>query len=230
MAAYFTWAGISTNAQWYASTKAQGQYQKYIAAVVSRYSSSSAIFAWELANEARCSGCDTSVMTNWVTATAKYIKSLDSSHMVTTGDEGFGLSTGDDGSYPYTFAEGADFAANCAVADIDFCTYHLYPDSWGTSPVQSWGSSWIENHAKACTAAGKPCVAEEFGSLSNQCTVESAWEATALAATGTGLDMFWQYGDTLSTGQTSNDGYTAYFGSDLFTCVVTDHVEAIDAA
>ncbi|KAK5745770.1 hypothetical protein LTR17_001272 [Elasticomyces elasticus] len=230
MAAYFSWAGISTNAQWYTSSKAQGQYQKYIEAVVSRYSDSSAIFAWELANEPRCSGCDTSVMTEWVSTTAKYIKGLDSNHMVTIGDEGFGLKTGDDGSYPYSFSEGVDFAANCAVADIDFCTYHLYPDSWGVSPVQSWGSSWITAHGKACAAAGKPCVAEEFGSLSDQCTIESAWEATALAAAGTGGDMFWQYGDTLSTGQTSDDGFTAYYGSELFTCLVTDHVRAIDAA
>ncbi|KAK4904103.1 hypothetical protein LTR49_026382 [Elasticomyces elasticus] len=141
MAAYFSWAGISTNAQWYTSSKAQGQYRKYIEVVVSRYSDSSSIFAWRLANEPRFSGCDTSVMRDWVSTTAKYMKSLDSNHMVTIGDEGFGLSNGDDGSYPYSFSEGVDFAANCAVADIDFCTYHLYPDSWGVSPVQSWGSS-----------------------------------------------------------------------------------------
>lgn len=36
--AYFDWAGISDNTQWYTSTstKAQGHYQKYIQAVVSR--------------------------------------------------------------------------------------------------------------------------------------------------------------------------------------------------
>lgn len=230
MAAYFTWAGISSNAQWYTNAKAQGQYQKYIQAVVSRYSESSAVFAWELANEPRCSGCDTSVITNWIATTSKYIKSLDANHMVTIGEEGFGLSTGDDGTYPYSFSEGTDFAANCAVEDIGFCTYHLYPDSWGVSPAQSWGNSWILNHGKACAAAGKPCVAEEFGSTSNQCTIEGAWEATALGAAGTGGDMFWQYGDTLSTGQTPNDGFTAYYGDALFTCIVTDHVAAIDAA
>jgi mannan endo-1,4-beta-mannosidase len=71
---------------WYTTTEIQEVYQAYIEAVVSRYSSSSAIFAWELANEPRCTGCDTSVITDWVTTTSAYIKSLDPNHMVTIGD------------------------------------------------------------------------------------------------------------------------------------------------
>ena len=230
MAAYFTYAGITDNTQWYNNTKAQTQYQAYIKAVVSRYPSSSAIFGWELANEPRCTGCDLSIMTTWITNTAKYIKSLDPNRMVTTGEEGFGLTTGDDGTYPYTTgAGGYNFADNCAIADIDFCTYHLYPESWDVTPTQGWGNDWITNHAKACVAAGKPCLLEEFGASDN-CTIESSWEATALSATGTGGDMFWQYGDTISSGETSQDGNTVYYGSDLYTCLVTNHIKAIDAA
>ena len=229
MAAYFTYAGITSNQEWYNSTKAQTQYQAYIEAVVSRYPSSSAIFAWELANEPRCNGCDSSVITTWVKETSAYIKGLDANRMVTIGEEGFGLTTGDDGTYPYTFAEGTDFAANCAVADIDFCTYHLYPESWSVTPTLDWGNAWIASHAKACVTAGKPCLLEEFGA-SNNCDTESAWQATALKTAGTGGDMFWQYGDTLSFGQTSQDGNTAYYGDSLYTCLVTNHVKAIDAA
>ncbi|KAK6395905.1 hypothetical protein LTR65_010014 [Meristemomyces frigidus] len=229
MAAYFTYAGITDNTQWYNNTKAQTQYQKYINAVVTRYPSSSAILGWELANEPRCTGCDLSIMTTWITDTAKYIKSIDPNRMVTTGEEGFGLTTGDDGTYPYTTgAGGYNFATNCAIADIDFCTYHLYPESWDVTPTQGWGNDWITNHAKACTAAGKPCLLEEFGASDN-CTVESSWQATALSATGTGGDLFWQYGDTLSSGESSQDGNTVYYGSDLYTCLVTNHVTAIDA-
>ena len=229
MAAYFSYAGISDNTQWYSSNKAQTQYRKYIKAVVSRYTNSPAVFAWELANEPRCNGCDTKIITNWIKKTSKYIKSLDPNHMVTIGEEGFGLKVGDDGSYPYTYAEGTDFAANCGVADIDFCTYHLYPDSWSVSPAKQWGNAWIKNHDKVCKTAGKPCVLEEFG-YSNDCAVEGAWEATALKAPSTGGDMFWQYGDTLSTGQTHQDGNTVYHGTDLYDCLVTKHVAAIDAA
>ena len=227
MAAYFEYAGITSNAEWYTSEKAQAQYQAYIKAVVSRYNTSPAIFAWELANEPRCNGCDLKVMSDWVATSAAYVKSLDSEHMVTTGEEGFGLEG--DGSYPYQFGEGGDFNATCADPNIDFCVYHLYPESWGTDAnAEKWGNEWIENHAKVCEALGKPCVLEEFG-FSNTCSVELAWETTALKTKGTGGDMFWQYGDTLSTGQTHQDGNTVYLNDSLWKCMVTPHIEAIQS-
>jgi mannan endo-1,4-beta-mannosidase len=227
MAAYFAYAGITSNAEWYTSEKAQAQYQAYIKAVVSRYSSSPAIFAWELANEPRCNGCDLDVMSNWVATSAAYVKTLDPEHMVTTGEEGFGLEG--DGTYPYQFGEGGDFNATCADTNIDFCVYHLYPESWGTDANgEEWGNEWIENHAKICEALGKPCVLEEFG-FSNTCSVELAWEITALKTKGTGGDMFWQYGDTLSTGQTHQDGNTVFYLDDLWQCMVAPHIKAIQS-
>lgn len=227
MAAYFNYAGITSNAQWYTSEKAQTQYKAYIKAVVSRYSSSSAIFAWELANEPRCNGCDLDVLSKWVADSAAYVKSLDAEHMVTTGEEGFGLAG--DGSYPYQFGEGGDFNATCADPNVDFCTYHLYPKSWGTDAnAEQWGNEWIENHAKVCEALGKPCVLEEFG-FDNTCSVELAWETTALNSKATGGDMFWQYGDTLSSGKSHQDGNTVYYQDDLWKCMIVPHIEAIQA-
>jgi mannan endo-1,4-beta-mannosidase len=85
MAAYVTAFGGSQTS-WYTNTAAQTAYQAYIKAVVSRYINSSAVFAWELANEPRCNGCDTSVLYNWIKTTSAYIKSLDSEHMVAIGD------------------------------------------------------------------------------------------------------------------------------------------------
>lgn len=57
MAAYVSAFGGNTST-WYTNTQAQSQYQTYIEAVVSRYKDSTAVFAWELANEPRCAGCD----------------------------------------------------------------------------------------------------------------------------------------------------------------------------
>lgn len=71
---------------WYTIPEIQSTYRAYIKAVMSRYTDSPAIFAWELANEPRCHGCPTSVITNWVASTSKYIKSLDPKHMVCIGD------------------------------------------------------------------------------------------------------------------------------------------------
>ena len=44
-----------------------------------------------------------------------------------------------------------------------------------------------------------------------------------------GADLFWQWGDKLSNGQTSNDGNTIYYGSNDASCLITDHVKAIKA-
>jgi mannan endo-1,4-beta-mannosidase len=85
MAAYVTAFG-GTQTSWYTNTAAQTAYRTYIKAVVSRYINSPAVFAWELANEPRCKGCDTSVLYNWIKSTSAYIKSLDSKHMVAIGD------------------------------------------------------------------------------------------------------------------------------------------------
>ncbi|PSK60207.1 hypothetical protein B9Z65_1105 [Elsinoe australis] len=223
MAAYFSYAGITSNAEWYTSAKAQAQYQAYIKAVVTRYANSPAVFAWELANEPRCKGCATTVLTNWIKTTSAYIKSLDSKHMVAIGDEGFGLTEGSDNSYPYTTAEGVDWDANCKVATIDYCTYHLYPESWSVTPGLEWGNAWITNHGKACAAAGKPCVLEEFG-FHNDAATEYAWETTALNDVNTGGDMYWQYGDTLSGGQTSQDGNTVYYQDANWKVMVAPHI------
>jgi mannan endo-1,4-beta-mannosidase len=71
---------------WYTNSAAQTAYKAYIKAVVSRYIGSSAIFAWELANEPRCNGCSTDVIYNWAQSTSQYIKSLEPGRMVCIGD------------------------------------------------------------------------------------------------------------------------------------------------
>jgi mannan endo-1,4-beta-mannosidase len=85
MAAYVTAFGGSQTT-WYTNTAAQTAYRAYVKAVVSRYINSPAIFAWELANEPRCNGCNPSVLYEWISSTSAYIKSLDSKHMVAIGD------------------------------------------------------------------------------------------------------------------------------------------------
>ncbi|KAK3905071.1 glycoside hydrolase superfamily [Staphylotrichum tortipilum] len=215
---------------WYTNTAAQAQYQKYIEAVVSRYKTSTAVFAWELANEPRCSGCDASVIYNWAAKTSQYIKSLDSNHMVTIGDEGFGPLTGGDGSYPYQAgAGGYTWVDNLNISTLDFGTLHLYPDSWGQP--YTWGDLWVSTHAAACVKANKPCILEEYGGTNN-CTVENPWQKTALSSKGIAGDMFWQYGDTLPSCncQTSQDGNTVFYNQGNWDCMVTQHVAAINAS
>ncbi|KAK0636977.1 glycoside hydrolase superfamily [Bombardia bombarda] len=227
MPAYVTAFGGKAEG-WYTNAKAQAQYKKYIAAVVGRYVNSPAVFAWELANEPRCKGCSTDVIYKWATETSAYIRSLDPGHMITLGDEGFGLPGGS--SYPYQTSEGVDFVKNLGIKDLDFGTFHLYPKPWGISNAD--GAGWVKNHAAACKKAGKPCLFEEYGVETDHCTVEKPWQQTSLglAAEGMSADLFWQWGDRLSSGQTHNDGNTIYYGSADATCLITDHVKGIKAA
>ena len=222
--AYVSYYKLANDQAWFTSSAAQAQYQAYIEAVVSRYSTSAALFAWELANEPRCNGCDVNVIYNWAKTTSQYIKSLDPKHMVTIGDEGFGLSGGT--SYPYTTAEGVSWQQNLNISSLDFATFHMYPNSWGVDDTD-WPIGWIQAHGKACVAANKPCLLEEYGYPSDHISIEQPWQQAALATDGVAGDMFWQDGDTLSTGQTSNDGNTIYYGSNEWTTLVTNHVSAI---
>ncbi|KAF6813685.1 endo-beta-1,4-mannanase [Colletotrichum plurivorum] len=211
---------------WYTNTAAQAQYQAYIRAVVSRYQRSPAIFAWELANEPRCKGCSTDVIYKWAETTSKFVKSLDSNHMVTLGDEGMGLPG--DGSYPYQYGEGTDFVKNLGIKTLDFGTFHMYPGHWGVD-LRTWSPGWIKSHGDACAKAGKPCLFEEYGSLSDHCAIEKAWQQVSRTAQGLGGDLFWQWGDRLSSGQTHDDGFTIYHGSSDHQCLVVDHVKAINS-
>ncbi|KAJ5120976.1 Glycoside hydrolase superfamily [Penicillium bovifimosum] len=227
MAAYVNAFGGSQTS-WYTNTAAQTAYRAYIKAVVSRYIDSPAVFAWELANEPRCNGCDVSVLYNWIQSTSAYVKSLDPKHMVTIGDEGFGLDIQSDGSYPYSYAEGLNFTMNLGIETIDFATFHLYPQSWRTT--NDWGNGWVTSHGAACVAAGKPCLFEEYGVTSDHCAIEAQWQKTSLDTTGVAADLYWQYGDTLSGGKSADDGHTIYYGTSDFTCLVTDHVAAINSS
>lgn len=95
--------------------------------------------------------------------------------------------------------------------------------------TNDWGNGWVKSHGAACAAAGKPCLFEEYGVTSDHCAIEAPWQKTALDTTGIAADLYWQYGDTLSSGKSADDGNTFYYGTSEFTCLVTDHVAAIDS-
>ncbi|KAF2428699.1 mannan endo-1,4-beta-mannosidase D [Tothia fuscella] len=222
MPTYLKYYGGLSNKDWYLSQRAQEQYQKYINVVIGRYINNTAIFAWELANEPRCQGCDTSVIANWAAQTSRYIKSIDPNHMVTLGDEGHGVPG--DSTYPYGTSEGSDFVKNLAIPDLDFGTFHFYPDAWHVKPES--GSKWVQDHAAACAAAKKPCVFEEYGlNGALKCAKMRPWQKTSISTVGMAGDMYWQAGDALSSGLSSDDGNTIYPNTENYDCIVTEHAK-----
>lgn len=65
---------------------------------------------------------------------------------------------------------GCDFLRNHAPPHVDFCTIHLWPDSWlpeggrGDDAALRFARRWINAHVDCCTGRlGKPLVLSEFG-------------------------------------------------------------------
>ncbi|CAF9932350.1 MAG: hypothetical protein HETSPECPRED_008336 [Heterodermia speciosa] len=209
----------------YTNTAAQSAYKKYIKLIVNRYKSSCAIFAWQLANEPRCSTCDPSVIYNWASDISKYIKSLDHRHMVSLGDEGWLTPPQGDGSYAYSGYEGVDFVKNLAIPTLDYGTFHLYPSQWGYN--YTWGNEWIEQHNAIGKAAGKPVVLEEYGvpDQSIRQDVESEWQQTVLEKTSVAYDSFWQFGSQLPSGTNPFDGYAIYYNTSEYEVLGNQHAK-----
>jgi len=164
-------------AAFYGNAKAVGMYHDYVRAVVTRTSSITgrpyrddpAIMAWQLANEPRPGGSDAvgqktmPAFQAWVRATAGLIKSLDPTHLVSTGSEGL---------------KGCIESAECvltehATPEVDYLTAHIWPLNWGWVDSANLAGTWdagaakvreyIAQHIAFAGRIGKPLVFEEFG-------------------------------------------------------------------
>jgi mannan endo-1,4-beta-mannosidase len=173
---YLMWFGRNKHHEFYTAPEVKQAYRNWVEHVVTRtnsvngkkYSEDPSVFAWELANEPRCVGgssfdvkvgWDKSTITDWAREMSGYIKSLDENHLVSVGDEGF-LDGGGD-HWTYKANDGVDHAALTALPNIDFGTFHLYPEDWGTP--EGFGEQWIVDHLKVARELGKPTILEEYG-------------------------------------------------------------------
>ncbi|TXB96425.1 hypothetical protein FocTR4_00015909 [Fusarium oxysporum f. sp. cubense] len=213
-------------------------FKNYISAVVNRYKDSPAVFAWEIANEPRCGAdgtrnlprgpdCTPATITSWVSEMSTYIKSLDPNHLVTTGSEGGFNRQSDD--WTYNGADGTDFDAELKLPNIDFNTFHSYPQYW--SKTTDWVVQWIKDHAAAGATAKKPVLHEEYGwtDKSTRIATLSKWQKASLDLEVS--DMYWQFGTSkFSYGKNHDDGNTIYLEDDEAQPLVYEHAAAVNAA
>jgi mannan endo-1,4-beta-mannosidase len=238
---YLLWYGLDRHDLFYTDPRVKAAYKGWILHLLHRrntltgrlYKEEPAIFSWELANEPRAisgkgfdrrDGWTTSTLTDWVTEMSAYIKSLDPNHLVSVGDEGFLNSDGDHWTYRAT--DGVDHVAMTSAPGIDFGTFHMYPEDWGT--VEGWAEEWIRDHVKVARELGKPTVLEEYGWKVKRDEHQRAtrgreerelrygrWNETLLRGGGAG-SMFWMLADEDETGALypDYDHFTLYRGID----------------
>jgi mannan endo-1,4-beta-mannosidase len=96
MDAYVRNFGQGKHDQFYTDPKILATFTDYISHVVKRYANSPTLFAWELANDPRCSSslpaspeCTPQTITRWHSQIAQVVKSLDPNHLVSSGNQGF---------------------------------------------------------------------------------------------------------------------------------------------
>ena len=134
-----------------------------------RYADDPTIMAWQLANEPRpgtVSARGDSMLpafVAWVDSTARFIKTLDSLHLVSTGSEGVIGSLVSEENYARIHSSPA----------IDYLTFHLWPVVWQwydpkrpdetSVAADSLSLAYIHQHIALARRLGKPVVMEEFG-------------------------------------------------------------------
>ncbi|HVY29460.1 MAG TPA: cellulase family glycosylhydrolase [Polyangiaceae bacterium] len=173
---YLLWYGRHRHHEFYETSEIKQAYRAWLEHVITRknglngriYRDDPTIFGWELANEPRCNdgsafdtpdGCGPATLTGWAREMSDYVKSLDGNHLVSVGDEGFLNQQGE--HFAYRAEGGVDSAALTALPSVDFGTFHLYPEDWGTPA--GFAERWIKDHAALARRLGKPTLLEEYG-------------------------------------------------------------------
>jgi mannan endo-1,4-beta-mannosidase len=218
--AYSTWAGYpednSPNATsaaiFYENETVKGWYKDYIQTVLNRtnvytgikYKDEPTIMAWELMNEPRYPGTNGTPMRDWTRNIIQYIKSIDSNHLVSNGEEGFDVNSPTNYTQNYTntywmrVSDGTSFILNSQIPELDFLSLHLYPATFGMTNEIVDGVAYVKDHADIADMVGKPLILGEYGSdeegsgdSSGKIDIYLAWwNISENRAAG---DLLWEY-------------------------------------
>jgi mannan endo-1,4-beta-mannosidase len=197
---YVAWFGASAHDDFYTDPQIVAAYKAYVQHFLfrkNRYTGlrmkdDPTIMTWELANEPRCQSDPTGdTLFNWVREMSRFIKELDSRHLVCVGDEGW-FNEPNNTDWAYNGSQGVDWVRNNALPTIDYGTLHLYPDYWGKD--NTWALQWISDHITQAHShpLHKPVVLEEYGwlDLTTRDSIYQGWTDAVYHQNGNG-DQFW---------------------------------------
>lgn len=241
MSQYVKWAqlageNVTGHDDFYTNETIKKWYKNYIETMLNhtnvytgvKYKDDPTIFAWELANEPRCesdAGCENKKVYNWAAEMSEFVKSIDSNHMLTLGDEGFynyGYNDFPEGEHKYVYygSAGMDWLSYLNIPDFDFATLHVYCDQWGLTKDQ--GNFWFKKHGEDAASANMPLIAEEFGwkEKDERTDVYNEWFDIFEGKTYDGVEFagtnYWMLASMTGDGTLypDYDGYTVYYESD----------------
>lgn len=204
------WFDLEKPTDFYTNKACKEAYKDYVKTLLTRvntytgihYNQDPTIMTWELINEPRNPDDKTGkIVTEWAKEMSAYVKSLAPYQLCAVGDEGGFIRDdlkgfNDEGNHMYNGTEGTDFDALLALKNVDYGTFHLYPEAWGILPeyVENWGTKYIKDHIDSGKAAKKPVVLEEYGvgatAGQNRLAVYDKWNRTVYENGGAG-SMVW---------------------------------------
>lgn len=176
---YFINANL-THDDFYINDTIKEWFKNYILTILNRtnlftginYKNDPTILAWELANEPRSSEPSGNIIYNWANEISTYIKSIDSNHLISTGEEGFDITPVyyDEGKYGeqkwlFDGSSGISFYKNISLENIDIASIHFYPEAWGLSKDVS--IMWLNDHKKISNEFNKPIIIGEVAARRN---------------------------------------------------------------
>lgn len=208
---YLRWAGLPDAADetkpfginveramiFYTDEKARALYREHVRRIVTRrntvtgtlYSDDPTIMSYELMNEAQAVTGRYHERRAWVEEMSRYIKSLDSNHLVAPGTWGYRTSW-----------ERRAWLEEHKLPDVDYCDVHIYPRDDLDSYVDSTQAlkEFVENRASASFYIRKPLVFGEFGMTPEgyKGFSQAEWYRAyfeSVAHAGIGGAMFWRW-------------------------------------
>jgi mannan endo-1,4-beta-mannosidase len=167
---------INFSSSFYSNKEAVEAYNNYVTMLVNRentitgikYKDDPTIMSWQLANEPRPGRGEIgrknfNAFSQWIANTARLIKSLDSQHLVSTGNEGLVGSM---------FSEELYLSIHDSE-NIDYMTAHLWILNWAwydpENPEKTFPEArqkaldYLDQHIAYAHQLHKPQVMEEFG-------------------------------------------------------------------
>ena len=147
---------------------------------------------------------------NWYEKTSDYFKSIDTNHLLTTGEIGYDVDAApysnldffyNGSTFLFNGSKGTSFAVNSALPKIDYTSIHMYPESWGMNAKA--GITWIKDHTAISEELNKPIILGEFGVKQNKISVYEDW-LSEVKRTKSKSAMVWHY---VHNDVINNDGY-----------------------